>query len=450
MHRNKQQRIILFGGGLQTGNLGVGALTVGAIRCMLAAYPQAEISLLEYGRTSSSQCVRLRDRVVEVPVTNLRFSWKLYLPNNIALLLIFAAFLKLIPSHRLRGWLTSKNKCLSEICEADQVMSIAGGDSFADIYGLWRLLYVALPQILALFLGKNLVLLPQTIGPFRKRLSRAIAGYIVQRAEHVYSRDRQGLAQLQELMGRDLAARKTSFCYDVAFVMDPIAPDKIEIDGMNQGLETHSSTVGVNISGLLYMGGYTKNNMFGLRADYRRFIHRLIDFLIVQKGASVILVPHVIGRGGESDVEVCERVYEELQSNYPEKLGVVRRSYDHSEMKYIIGQCDFFVGSRMHSCIGAASQCIPAVSVAYSDKFIGVMEALNIDYSVADARRLTEEELLGVVDRVYEGRKAMRQQLERKMLEVQREVMTLLGGLAESRPHKAYQRQPAALNQQVL
>ena len=47
-------------------------------------------------------------------------------------------------------------------------------------------------------------------------------------------------------------------------------------------------------------------------------------------------------------------------------------------MKYLIGQCDFFVGSRMHSCIAAVSQCVPAVSIAYSDKFIGVMATLGL------------------------------------------------------------------------
>jgi polysaccharide pyruvyl transferase WcaK-like protein len=190
--------------------------------------------------------------------------------------------------------------------------------------------------------------------------------------------------------------------------------------------------------------------MFGLRVDYRRFIHQLIDFLIAEKNENVILVPHVIGSGAESDVTVCERVYEELKLKYPGKLGLVRGSYDQSEMKYIIGQCDFFVGSRMHSCIGAISQCVPAVSVAYSDKFIGVMEALGFDYSVADARRLTEDELLDVVCRVYENRTAMRQQLAHKMLEVEWQVMTLLGGIVESRPYEACQRDPAVLNQQVL
>jgi len=87
----------------------------------------------------------------------------------------------------------------------------------------------------------------------------------------------------------------------------------------------------------------------------------------------------------------------------------------------------------MHSCIGAVSQCIPAVSVAYSDKFIGVMETLGVESSVADARRLNETELLDVVEQVYDRRAAIRQQLERKMIEVESAVMNLFGGVLDSR-----------------
>ncbi len=435
MLKSRHLQVILFGGGFGTENLGIAALTVGAIKCILSQYPQAEISLLDYGKTSSTHSVRLQDRVVPVSVVNMRFSWRLYLANNIGVLVLLAVLLKLIPSHSLRVWVIARNKCLTRICEADLVMSISGGDSFCDMYGLERFLYISLPQILVLLLHKRLVLLPQTIGPFRRGFSRFIARYIVQQAEHVYSRDRRGLRELERLMGRNLAPGKVSFCYDLAFVLDPLPPDKLEVEGVATELGEGRPIVGLNISGLLYMGGYTRNNMFGLRADYRQFIYRLIDLLVVKKGANIILIPHVFGSRAnvDSDLAVCERVYEELKSRYVGTLGLVRRFYDHSEMKYVIGQCDFFLGSRMHSCIGAVSQCIPAVSVAYSDKFIGVMETLGVESSVADARRLNETELLDVVEQVYDRRAAIRQQLERKMIEVESAVMNLFGGVLYSR-----------------
>lgn len=429
MPNNLPLKILLFGGGIETANLGVGALTVGSIKCLLAQNPGSHISLLEYGRTGAIHSVRLGKRVVQVPTLNMRFSWKLYLPNNIALLIILAAFLRLVPSQRLRDWLIGRNSCLQRIHQADLVASLAGGDSFCDIYGLERLLYVSLPQILALLLGKKLVLLPQTIGPFRGRLSTIIAKYIVRRAEHIYSRDHDSLKLLERPMGSASAALRASFCYDVAFLLDPIPPVPLALEGLAQQADGRTPLVGINLSGLLFMGGYTRDNMFGLRADYEQVSRRIIDLFIREKGATVLLVPHVLGReaGSESDLLVCERIYKEMKPKYGDKLGLVRRSYDPAEMKYVIGQCDFFVGSRMHSCIAAVSQCVPAVSIAYSAKFVGVMETIGIECAVADARYLTEDQLLDVVGHVYDRRDSVRRQLEDKVIEVASSMASMFG-----------------------
>jgi colanic acid/amylovoran biosynthesis protein len=425
-------RVILFGAGFSTDNLGVGALTVGGIKCLLLRYPQAEISLLDYGKTEVVHSLRIRAQVKRIPVVNMRFSWRVYLGNNIAILLALAVLLKLLPSRKVREWVIRKNDCLRQIHQADVFASIAGGDSFSDIYGLERLLYMSLPQILAVLLGQKLVLLPQTIGPFKRRFSRAVARYILRRADHIYSRDRAGLQEITALIGPGLSSQRAFFCYDVAFVMDPTRPDQIEFEGPPQIFAGTGPLVGVNISGLLYMGGYSRNNMFGLRADYRMFVRRVID-LLIEKGASVVVVPHVFGAGknSESDLIACDEVYKQLKSKYGERIGVVRHQFDQSEMKYLIGQCDFFVGSRMHSCIAAISQCVPTVSVAYSDKFIGVMATLGIESLVADARSLTEDQLLDIVERNYDRRSEVRGHLVKKMKEVEQTVTNVFSGVVD-------------------
>jgi len=76
---------------------------------------------------------------------------------------------------------------VSKILASKVHLSIAGGDSFSDIYGLRRFIYVALPQILVLLLGKPLVLLPQTYGPLKGRCSRMIARFIFRRAALICS-----------------------------------------------------------------------------------------------------------------------------------------------------------------------------------------------------------------------------------------------------------------------
>ena len=117
---------------------------------------------------------------------------------------------------------------------------------------------------------------------------------------------------------------------------------------------------------------------------------------------------------------------------YGDRLLAVLDQYDQNEMKYLIGKCEMFLGSRMHACIAALSQTIPAVSVAYSDKFIGVMETLGIESTVADARELTVDGLLDVVNRVYEQRGAIHLQLQAKMVEVRSEMLRAFANLGNT------------------
>jgi colanic acid/amylovoran biosynthesis protein len=424
MRDNKKTRIAILGATLDSTNMGVCALAAGAVRCFLHAYPDADIHFLHFAKSRTVQTLTLDGEQVRVPVIPMRFSKRLFLPNNIALLMLLALLVKIVPSKAFRNWVISKNACLAEIDAIDLFASIAGGDSFSDIYGMERYFYVSLPQILVLLLGKKLVLLPQTYGPFRGSLAKSWTRFILNRADHVYSRDAEGLAEIKALVGSRYSPSKFEFCYDVGFVLQPAAPARIDLAGLASLDEHAGPLVGLNVSGLLYMGGYTRDNMFGLRVDYRQFSRAAVQ-LLVEKGATVLLVPHVLGHEGETDTAACEQLYEELKDKYPGRLGLVRGDYNQHEIKYVIGKCDLLIGARMHACIAAVSQCIPAVCVAYSDKFLGVMGAIGVDSIVADARKLDEPQLLKFIGNSLDDRAAIREHLTRQMPEVKSRVMNL-------------------------
>ena len=419
-------QVTLLGASLDNDNMGVNVLAASAIKCVLSRCPEAEISLLDYGENPSSRMVKVGGHKLPIPKVNIRFSKKLYLPNNIIFLLLLAAILRCIPSASVRKLIIARNRHLRHLYEADVVLSIAGGDSFSDIYGVTRLLYVSLPQVLAILMGKRVVLLPQTIGPFKYSISKLVARLILRRAERVFARDFRSLDQIAELLRG--APNRAGFCPDVGFLLEPVEPPNL--DGVGWPVRTGPETplVGVNVSGLLYRGGYTGTNMFGLCTDYRVLVHELVEFLIDKKGAAVLLVPHVFGEGpnAESDLAACQQIWQELRDRFGERLGIVHRQYDQSELKYIIGSCDFFVGSRMHACIAALSQAVPAVSVAYSDKFLGVMETIGVEYAVADARRLKEQEILSIVEDCLDRRAEIRGALLDKMATIKQSVLAVL------------------------
>ncbi|GAX61225.1 hypothetical protein SCALIN_C20_0002 [Candidatus Scalindua japonica] len=429
--RTKIKKVCILGAVFNTNNMGVGALTYGSIKCITSQFPNAEITLLGYGEKQLFYDVNINDKNIKIQLLNMRFSKKLYLLNNVVTLNLIALIIKLIPINNIKNKIISSNIYLRHISESGIIASIAGGDSFSDIYGIRSLLYVSLPKLLVLFMGKDLILLPQTLGPFKSRFAKELARYILNSASVVYSRDYIGLKEVKELLGSKYNFDKLRFCYDVGFVLDPVKPDNINIPGFFERSNKDKCTVGLNISGLLYAGGYTQNNMFGLKVDYKELVCRIIDFMFHEKDVNIILLPHVFGSSQhlESDSVACENIYNKISKKYEDKLFLVKGEYNQNEIKYIIGLCDFFIGSRMHACIAALSQNIPPVSIAYSKKFLGVMQTIGVEVLVADPRKMCKKDILNIIDKAYEQKDLIREQLKRKIPKVKDAVINLFKNL---------------------
>jgi polysaccharide pyruvyl transferase WcaK-like protein len=421
----------ILGASFGTRNLGVSALASSTVASILNSFPDARVFFLDYGKSLATHHVKHVAGVAAVELVNLRFSWKLHLRNNIARLLATALVLKLVPSKNLRERLVRRNPYLKPITEADIIGSLAGGDSFSDIYGLRRFFYVALPQLLVLFLDKPLTLLPQMFGPFNGLVTRKVAGFILRNAEQVYARDRESLDEIRPLMGNSRA--QPVFSPDMAFLLAPVPP--IKQPGWLKNNRQSTPLVGLNVSGLLYSGGYTRNNMFGLRSDYKELVRRIIDHIIVQMGARVVLVPHVFGSASEleSDTAAGAAICRELGERYNGKLQMISEEYDQHEMKYLIGQCDFFIGSRMHACIAALSQGVPAVGLAYSRKFLGVLRSIGVENLAVDLRECDIEKISELISVTYLSREKIQSDLARRIPPVRQTVANLFARVVSER-----------------
>jgi len=423
-------KICLLGASFDTGNLGVSALAESSIKIILNRWPDAEVILLGMGSTDGEHCLKLSGREIRVRIVHMRFGKNVFLCSHFCVLLLNAMLLKLLPFRRFRNLLCAVNPYVKVLAETDKVFDITGGDSFSDIYGLRRfLIFGFLQKWLITQFGKELILLPQTYGPFKRSITRLMAKCILKRASVVYARDRSSVEYVRILLGNHSNNGKIRFMPDVAFALDSHKPEHIDVGTLNDNRKKDSIVVGLNISGLLFNGGYTQKNMFGLKTDYRELINSVIDFLMKNERLLVLLVPHVVTpcRAVEDDPNACRQLYGELSERYPGRIFLTQGKYNHNNIKYIIGLCDFFIGSRMHACIAALSQSIPAVGIAYSKKFHGVFESIGLGDCVADAYQCSSEaELLSVVETAFEKRDQTRTHLDKVIPKIQAEILKML------------------------
>lgn len=288
------------------------------------------------------------------------------------------------PRPRLKPLLVGKSDYLEVLKQSDFVLDIGEGDSWADIYGPQRFAFHAGTKIAAIALGKPLVLAPQTIGPFDHPVSRRISDWVMQRARAVFTRDSLSSDYVASRHLRSETAEFIDVAFRLPFVAQPKAGDRVR--------------AGINVSGLLYRGGYTGRNELGLSIDYVAFTHELIAALLA-RGAEVHLVPHVIAEGGNDD---DRSVVPALRERFP-GLHVPEPFLDSSDAKSFMSGLDFVVGGRMHACIGAFSAGTPVVPIAYSRKFNGLFGTLGyahyVDGKKVDTRTALAQTLAGFDNR---------------------------------------------------
>lgn len=439
-HKNDKMKICLLGPSFDTGNLGVSALAEGSIKCILNHWPDAEVTLLGSGRVETEYQLKLLDREVNVKTLPIRFCKNVFLPNHFVVLLLYALLLKVFQWQRVHKKLAARNRYVKAIIEADLVADITGGDSFSDIYGKRRFLICFLRKWLIKVFRKKLILLPQTYGPFKKGVTEALARHILNYATVVYSRDRNGIKYVKKLLKSENTEEKVKFVPDVGFILDPHRPENTNIDSLEKIKGPNSVLIGLNISGLLYRSGYTEDNIFNIKVDYPALINSVIELLMNYNGTAVLLVPHVVGpqrsedsrgeaayRKGyeQSDATVCRQVYEQTIEIYNNRIFLVQGHYNHNDTKYIIGLCDFFIASRMHSCIAALSQTIPAVGLAYSKKFSGVFESIGLEELAIDMRRFGQNEILVTIRDVFQKRAAITEHLRKTIPNVQARILDI-------------------------
>ena len=253
----------------------------------------------------------------------------------------------------------------------DLIIDVTGGDSFSDIYG--QKIYCAnmLFKVYALLSGRPVILGPQTIGPFHRKINKTIANLYMRFVRHIFLRDEMSIKVLSEYNRK--RAESTA---DMAFKLPYSKSEMLR------------GKVGFNVSGLLYD---RENNLLKHSPlDYPLLCDQIIEMLL-EKGEKVVLVSHVIGdEVTMTDNDYCASLH--LKEKYPQvELAPVFQN--PVEAKNYISGLDFFIGSRMHAVIAAASSGVPAVAIAYSRKFSGVFEPLGYEM-ILDATQMETKDIL--------------------------------------------------------
>ncbi|WP_165921846.1 polysaccharide pyruvyl transferase family protein [Natronoflexus pectinivorans] len=366
------KNVIILGVNPYSGNRGVGALAYSVMSVLDKISKENDVQINIYLVGKSKHIVENRIKVGDTIIQFKQFPF--YAGNGLKGVLKF--FLTMILSKEI-------------LFKTKYVMDMGEGDSFSDIYGKQRFININAPKKTFRFLGKKILLLPQTIGPFNDAKIKKEAKKSIEKSDVVLVRDRMSY----DYVTNNTTQKKVKELTDMAFFMPYNKKD----------FSNGKINVGLNISSLMWHGGYTKNNQFGFKEDYPKLMRAIIEFFLTQANVQIHLISHVVNANShvENDYEVARFIQDEYAS---EKITLAPFFLDPIDAKNYISGLDFFTGARMHACIAAFSSGVPVYPIAYSRKFNGLfVETLEYSY-LGDLINQNSNEFMTGLEYAFENR----------------------------------------------
>ena len=298
---------------------------------------------------------------------------------------------------------------LKEYYEADIILN-TGGDVLTEDYSFPYSYFMNL--LFGILLDKSVVICAESIGPFKKGWSQYIARYVLNRVTLITLRESISLKNLQDIGVNIPPIYVTA---DLAFLLEPPSKSITEELFIKEGINTEKILIGFSVSKIISRYGFIKFSTSVEKYDeYIKLMSQCMDYSIEMFNATVVIVPHVIGPGDNDDRSVADDIYKWIKNK--DKIVSIKEDYTPEELKGIIGQCDMFIGSRMHATIASTSMLVPTIGIAYSHKMNGIVgEMLGQEKYILDIKHLDYENLILTIDDVWKNRDIIREELKIKI-----------------------------------
>jgi colanic acid/amylovoran biosynthesis protein len=264
------------------------------------------------------------------------------------------------------GW----QKFMQAYFQADLVINCPGNQFLTmGVFG-WPMLISSASILCAYLVKKPVYVLPQSIGPLRRRWERNLIKWLFTRARIVFIREPLSFRLAQDLK---LPAEKVKLSPDLAFESPSVDRDSALALLEKLGYDDSKGAVGVSV--INRMTGSLKEDWFGV---YYSAMASALERLVQKYGVRIYFFPQVTGPTRQEDDRIAARKVAELMENVKGNIVIVEEPLSPAMLKGAYGLMDIFLSTRMHSGIFASSMGTPTLFIGYLTKIRGMVESLGL------------------------------------------------------------------------
>lgn len=410
----------LHWGRMEFGNIGNFYIMEPFLRELHRVFPDARI------KTTFQMSERFRkDEKVSVLPMDLYYGW------TGEDLVTAEKELKIASDYESTGTLTETTPYIDAVIESDLVIDFSGdiwGDN-ANFLGDNRFKVGMLKDLVAKKLGKKVVMLAGSPGPFSNEETKKLALQVYKEFDLVTNREPISTVLLEK-EGFDISKTHSLAC--PAFLFEPAKGPEIDKLLEQEGLKKeHRDTP---IVGFILCGWNFETGPFDKwprdDSDYIKFAEN-VEYLSETLGVRVCLMSHSNGfdvppadfelKHGR-DYPIIKQLQDVLQ-----KRGIAKNVfaldgiYDTWQTKAIVGSFDMLVSGRVHAAVAGLSQNVPTVIIDYghepkAHKLLGFATVAGAQEYVADPSK--GDDLKVKIDKCWSNLSKYKSMLEQKIPEV--------------------------------
>jgi polysaccharide pyruvyl transferase WcaK-like protein/2-polyprenyl-3-methyl-5-hydroxy-6-metoxy-1,4-benzoquinol methylase len=217
----------------------------------------------------------------------------------------------------------------------------------------------------ALRLSKPLILIGQSIGPFWKHASIKRVRQVLNKASCICLRDQISSRHLAKCGVNPSKIRITA---DAAFLWHRISPELFQ-----PKKESNTRLVGLSFR------VWPLGDEIGLQHTIDKG-EQLCRHILADSDKRILFLSTCQGVPGYvDDSQVALQIFHRLPDNLQLRCDIDRARYGPVELMKTLGQCDAFIGMRLHACILAMLAGVPAMGLGYEDKTEEIFRQMDLE-----------------------------------------------------------------------
>ncbi|SMP15498.1 polysaccharide pyruvyl transferase family protein [Chryseobacterium profundimaris] len=298
-------------------------------------------------------------------------------------------------------------RTVKQFHEAKTIFVKGGG--FIHAYGektapylMWYFLFYVR---LAKALGKKVVFLPNSYGPFIGLTVEKQVRSVFGKLDLVYARENVSAQSLGQLMGKKIPVEM-----DLGFFLEKGSQEEAVKILEKYNLSKEDKIVGVTIRPWRFPG------LSNPEALYKKYIDSVADLTrhLLAKGYKVALCNQSLGPNSHED---DRNAIKDLlaQVNDPNIIWI-NENLSCDILKAVYSNFYFFIGTRFHSIIFSLTSLVPSIAIGYGgNKAKGIMGDFRLDDYVVQIQDVESDLLINMFDKAISEYDNIKTQLNKSM-----------------------------------